>query len=283
MTKPSELHLLYSPAGLEARSEINILDQKNAGLGEVDAFEVEWAELRVNQLWARTWARNVLSKQQLSLLTIGILAGSNRMEEMRAHIRIALTVTMVPLEQMREALLHVALYCGIPTGREAFIAAGEVIRDAGIDTSVLVEKTSLDPEPTDSSTVLSDDALETRRRILGEAVHQRLLTDVDGFNREWVNYITNQIIGRTWASEHIPVGRTRLMTIGLMAGGRMWEEFKRHSRNALRNEEIAVAELREALIHISMYAGAGTAQEAFVIARQLVKEEGIDLSVLEES
>jgi len=281
MTKPSEAHSLYSPAGLAARGEINITETRNAGLDVIDPFDIEWAEVRVNQLWARTWARNVLSKQQLSLLTLGILAGSNRMEEMSIHVRIALTVTEVPLEQMREALLHIALYCGVPTGREAFLAAREVIRTAGIDTNSLPEKTSLAPDPTDDRTVLPERALETRRRILGEAVHERLLTDIDPFNREWVSYITNQIVARTWASEHIPVERTRLLTIGLMAGGRMWEEFRRHFRNAVLNKELSLAELREALLHIAMYAGAGTAQEAFMIARQVLKDNNVDLSELD--
>jgi len=106
-------------------------------LKEKNAFDHEWQEYLNNQLWGRTWARGILSHQQLSLINLSMLAGLGRMEEFELHFRIALTRTKVPLIQLREILLHIGMYCGIPIGRDAFAIARRVLKEEGIDVSHL--------------------------------------------------------------------------------------------------------------------------------------------------
>ena len=108
-------------------------------LKEKNAFDHEWQEYLNNQLWGRTWARGILSHQQLSLITLSMLAGLGRMEEFELHFRIALTRTKVPLTQLREILLHIGMYCGVPIGRDAFAIARRVLKEEGIDVSRLDE------------------------------------------------------------------------------------------------------------------------------------------------
>ena len=106
-------------------------------LKEKNAFDHEWQEYLNNQLWGRTWARGILSHQQLSLINLSMLAGLGRMEEFELHFRIAITRTKVPLIQLREILLHIGMYCGIPIGRDAFAIARRVLKEEGIDVSHL--------------------------------------------------------------------------------------------------------------------------------------------------
>ena len=106
-------------------------------LKEKNSFDHEWQEYLNNQLWGRTWARGILSHQQLSLINLSMLAGLGRMEEFELHFRIALTRTKVPLIQVREILLHIGMYCGIPIGRDAFAIARRVLKEEGIDVSQL--------------------------------------------------------------------------------------------------------------------------------------------------
>ena len=106
-------------------------------LKEKNAFDHEWQEYLNNQLWGRTWARGILGHQQLSLINLSMLAGLGRMEEFELHFRIALTRTKVPLIQLREILLHIGMYCGIPIGRDAFAIARRVLKEEGIDVSHL--------------------------------------------------------------------------------------------------------------------------------------------------
>jgi len=106
-------------------------------LKEKSPFDHEWQEYLNNQLWGRTWARGILSHQQLSLVNLSMLAGLGRMEEFELHFRIALTRTKVPLIQLREILLHIGMYCGVPIGRDAFAIARRVLKEERIDVSQL--------------------------------------------------------------------------------------------------------------------------------------------------
>ena len=108
-------------------------------LGARDAFNHEWQAYCNNQLWGRTWARGILQHQQLSLINLGMLAGLGRMEEWEMHFRIALKVTGVPLVQLRETMLHIGMYCGIPVARDCFVIARRVLKEENVDLSVLDE------------------------------------------------------------------------------------------------------------------------------------------------
>lgn len=63
-----------------------------------------------------------------SLAMIGITAASNRPAELRVHVQGALANGCTP-EQIREVLLLVTMYCGIPAGNDAHRVAYEVIEE----------------------------------------------------------------------------------------------------------------------------------------------------------
>ena len=127
----------FAKAGDVSRRAI-IGDQYVDGMLKAkNAFDHEWQEYLNNQLWGRTWARGILSHQQLSLVNLAMLAGLGRMEEFELHFRIALTRTKVPLIELREILLHIGMYCGVPIGRDAFAIARRVLKEEGVDVSQL--------------------------------------------------------------------------------------------------------------------------------------------------
>ena len=64
-----------------------------------------------------------------------MLAASGQMHEFELHFRVALLRTGVPLEQLRELLLHIAQYCGIATGTSMFRIARRVLAEEAIDLS----------------------------------------------------------------------------------------------------------------------------------------------------
>ncbi len=100
-------------------------------------FDAEWQAYLNNQLWARTWARGVITHQEFSLINLAMLAGLGRMEEFELHFKIAITRTKPPLEKLRELLLHIGMYCGIPVGRDCFVIARRLLKEHDIDLSVL--------------------------------------------------------------------------------------------------------------------------------------------------
>jgi 4-carboxymuconolactone decarboxylase len=124
-----------SKVGDRTRREILGDEHVNSLMDNATAFDAPWFQYVTNINWAGTWARGVLSKQQLSLINLAMLAGAGQMIEFERHFRIALKTTKVPLEQLRELLLHIGQYCGIPTGAEVFAIARRVMAAENIDVA----------------------------------------------------------------------------------------------------------------------------------------------------
>ena len=85
-------------------------------------------EVTTEIAWGSIWARPGLSQQTRSLLTIVLLAAQNRPEELEAHLLTAVR-NGCSHEEIREALLHSAAYCGVPTARGAVKLASRVLGD----------------------------------------------------------------------------------------------------------------------------------------------------------
>jgi len=76
--------------------------------------------------WGATWQRDGLDLKTRSLITIAMLAALKAPQELKGHIRGALN-NGASIEEIREVLLHSAVYCGAPAAQEAFRAAQEVL------------------------------------------------------------------------------------------------------------------------------------------------------------
>lgn len=137
LLEPTTAQTGFWPEGEKTRRAITGDEYVDDMLAVKSAFDEEWQTYCTNQLWGRTWQRGILSHQQLSLLTMGMLAGLGRMEEFEMHFRIALKRTGVPLIQLREVLLHIGMYCGIPVARDAFVIARRILKEEGVDLSSL--------------------------------------------------------------------------------------------------------------------------------------------------
>jgi len=76
--------------------------------------------------WGTTWDRGGLPRNVRSLVTIAMLAALKCPQEIKGHVRGALRNGCTQ-EEIREVLLHAAVYCGAPAALDAFRAAREVI------------------------------------------------------------------------------------------------------------------------------------------------------------
>ena len=93
-----------------------------------DTFDEEFQNLITRYAWGEIWARPGLPRHTRSLLTIGLMVALNRGEELRLHLRAAANNGVTP-EEIREVLLHCAIYCGVPAANAAFHAAKEVFNE----------------------------------------------------------------------------------------------------------------------------------------------------------
>ncbi|NQU61709.1 MAG: carboxymuconolactone decarboxylase family protein [Rhodospirillales bacterium] len=120
--------------GLAVRKEVLGEEYVDAALAKADDFNRDFQTMVTEYCWGGTWGREVLSKQQRSILNLGMLAALNRPHEFKLHFLGALT-NGVGLDEIREILIQIAVYCGIPAGIEAFRIAREVFKEEGIDVS----------------------------------------------------------------------------------------------------------------------------------------------------
>ena len=120
--------------GLKYRKEVLGEDYVEAALSKADDFNLDFQKMVTEYCWGGTWGRGILTKQQRSILNLGMLAALNRSHEFKIHFRGAIT-NGLSLAELREILIQIAVYCGIPAGVEAFRLARQVFADEGIDAS----------------------------------------------------------------------------------------------------------------------------------------------------
>ena len=116
----------------------------------------------------------------------------------------------------------------------------------------------------------------TRRRTLGDAHVSRSQANRTEFDGPFLDLITESAWGTVWASDAITPRERSMLTIALLAGIGNFEELALHLR-ATENTGATPSDIREALMHVAIYAGVPRANHAFKIAREILQErEGKD-------
>ena len=113
-------------AGMRVRGSV-LGDEHVKGAEKAkDDFDADFQDLITRYAWGEIWTRPGLPPHTRSLLTIGLMVALNRGEELRLHLRAAAN-NGVTAAEIREVLLHCAIYCGVPAANAAFHAAKEVL------------------------------------------------------------------------------------------------------------------------------------------------------------
>jgi 4-carboxymuconolactone decarboxylase len=92
------------------------------------AFNGEFLDLLTRYAWGEIWARPGLDRRTRSLLCIAMLVALNRGDEFQLHVRSALN-NGVTREEIKEALLQTAVYCGVPAANTAFHLAARTFAE----------------------------------------------------------------------------------------------------------------------------------------------------------
>ena len=114
--------------GMRVRREVlgdTHVDRAEAVKSDLDA---EFQDLITRYAWGEVWARPRLPRHTRSLLTVVLMVALNRGEELRLHLRAARN-NGVTADEIREVLLHCAVYCGVPAANSAFHAAREILAE----------------------------------------------------------------------------------------------------------------------------------------------------------
>jgi 4-carboxymuconolactone decarboxylase len=111
--------------GLSIRKEVLGAEHVERSLASADDFSGPYQEMITAWCWGEVWGREGLPRKTRSLLNLAMLAALNREEEFRLHVRAAFN-NGVTREEIREVLLQVMIYCGVPAANSAFRQAREV-------------------------------------------------------------------------------------------------------------------------------------------------------------
>ena len=114
--------------GMKIRREVLGDEYVDRALATVDEFTREFQQMVTEHAWGAIWSRPGLAKKQRSLINLAMLAALNRPEEFELHFRGALN-NGCTLEELKETLLQIAVYCGMPAGVSAFRIARKVLAE----------------------------------------------------------------------------------------------------------------------------------------------------------
>jgi 4-carboxymuconolactone decarboxylase len=112
--------------GIGIRREVLGDEYVDRALNSATDFNRPLQNMLTENCWGEVWAREGLSKQTRSLVTIATLAALKASQELKVHVQGALN-NGCTVAEIQEVLLHSTVYCGAPSGIEAFRAAKEVI------------------------------------------------------------------------------------------------------------------------------------------------------------
>lgn len=121
-------------AGLAIRKRILGSDYVDRARADATSFDREWQDFVTRHAWGSVWTRDGIDRRTRSLLTIAILAALGAREELSLHLR-ATSRTGATRAEVREALMQVAVYAGVPAANAAFRIARSVFAEIDAATA----------------------------------------------------------------------------------------------------------------------------------------------------
>jgi 4-carboxymuconolactone decarboxylase len=116
--------------GFEIRKAVLGAEFVEKSFASADDFNRPMQELVTEYCWGAVWGRETLDRRTRSMLNLAMLASLNRPHELKMHVKGAIR-NGVTKDEIREVLLQVAIYAGVPAGVDAFRNAREALQEIG--------------------------------------------------------------------------------------------------------------------------------------------------------
>ena len=118
-------------------------------LANATEFSAPWQDYITTAAWGQVWARPGLDRRTRSMLTLALLTALSHDNELPMHVRAAVGNGVSP-DEIREVLMHTAVYAGVPTANTAIAVAQRVLAELGVEQASSPERASADTsdEPT---------------------------------------------------------------------------------------------------------------------------------------
>lgn len=108
--------------GMGVRREVLGDEHVDAAIERTTEFTADFQDLITRYAWGEIWSRPGLDRRARSLITLATLVALGREEELAMHVHAAVRIGVTP-DEIKEVLLHSAIYCGVPAANGAFAVA----------------------------------------------------------------------------------------------------------------------------------------------------------------
>lgn len=106
----------------------------NRASAQITELDADFQTFITEGAWGSVWSRPNLTLRERSIVTIALLAALGQDEEVAMHVR-ATANTGATKDDIREALMHVAVYAGVPAANHAFKIVKKVLAEMELDAS----------------------------------------------------------------------------------------------------------------------------------------------------
>lgn len=112
--------------GMAVRREVLGDEHVDGAIERTTDFTTDFQDLITRYAWGEIWSRPGLDRRTRSCITLAALVALGREEELAMHVRAAVRIGVTP-DEIKEVLLHTAIYCGVPAANGAFAVAQRVL------------------------------------------------------------------------------------------------------------------------------------------------------------
>lgn len=114
--------------GMNVRREVLGDEHVDGAIARTTPFTADFQDLITRFAWGEIWSRPGLDRRMRSAITLMALVALGRDEELAMHVRAALGNGLTQ-DEIKEVLLHSAIYCGVPAANSAFAIAQRALQE----------------------------------------------------------------------------------------------------------------------------------------------------------
>lgn len=112
--------------GMKVRREVLGDAHVDRAVSQTNDFTADFQDFITRYAWGEVWTRPGLDRKTRSAVTLTAMVALGKMEEFEMHVRAALRNGLTE-DEIKEVLLHSAIYCGVPAANAAFAAAQRIL------------------------------------------------------------------------------------------------------------------------------------------------------------
>jgi 4-carboxymuconolactone decarboxylase len=117
-------------AGMKVRREVLGDEHVDRATANATDFSRPFQEFITRAAWGEAWTREGLDRRTRSCVTLAVLTATRAENELPMHVRAAITNGLTP-DEIREVILHTAVYAGVPAGNSAIALAQRALQELG--------------------------------------------------------------------------------------------------------------------------------------------------------